>query len=44
MSSKILNGSGITVSEEQEVVKEVKGFLGKLFCTNRKVALERKGR
>ena len=34
---KILNDSGITVSDEQEVVKEVKRFWGKLFCTNGKV-------
>ena len=27
-SIKILNGSGITVSDEQEVVKEVERFLG----------------
>ena len=36
-SVKILNGSGITVSDEQEVVKEVEIFWGKLFCTNGEV-------
>ena len=33
-SVKIFNGSGITVSDEQEVVKEVEILSGKLFCTN----------
>ena len=33
-SIKVLNGSGITVSDEQEMVKEVERFRGKLFCTN----------
>ena len=33
------------MSDEQEVVKEVEIFWGKLFCTNGKVTLgERKGR
>ena len=41
-SVKILNGRGITVSEEQEVVKEVVIFWGKLFCTNGKVTLGEK--
>ena len=40
---KVLNGSGITVSDEQEVVKEVvkevERFCGKLFCTNGKATL-----
>ena len=43
-SVKILNGSGITVSDEQEVVKEVEICWGKLFCTNGKVKLGEKGR
>ena len=34
-SIKILNGSGITVNDEQEVVKEVERFWGNLFCTNK---------
>ena len=38
-SIKILNGSGITVSGEQEVVKEVERFWGILFCTNGKLTL-----
>ena len=33
-SIKFLNGSGITVNDEQEVVKEVERFWGNLFCTN----------
>ena len=33
-SIKILNGSGITVNDEQEVVKEVDKLWGNLFCTN----------
>ena len=33
----ILNGSGITVNDEQEVVKEVERFWGNLFCKNGKV-------
>ena len=33
-SIKILNGSRIIVSDEQEVIKEVGRFWGKLFCTN----------
>ena len=41
-SIKILNGSGITVKDEQEVVKEVKRFWGKLFCTTGKVTLGQK--
>ena len=32
---QVLNGSGITVNDEQEVVKEVERFWGNLFCTNR---------
>ena len=39
---KIFNGSGITVNDEQEVVKEVERFWGKLFCTNGKVTLGEK--
>ena len=39
---KILNGSGITVNDEQEMVKEVKIFWGNLFCTNGKVTLGQK--
>ena len=35
-SFKILNCSGITVSDEQEVEKEVEIFWGKLFCINGK--------
>ena len=38
-SIKILNGSGITVNDEQEVVKEVERFWGNLFCQNEKVTL-----
>ena len=38
-SIKILNGSGITVIDEQEVVKEVERFWGNLFFTNGKVTL-----
>ena len=38
-SIKILNSSGITVNDEQEVVKEVERFWGNLFCTNGKVTL-----
>ena len=38
-SIKVLNGSGITVSDEQEVIKEVDIFWGKLFGTNGKVTL-----
>ena len=34
---KVLNGSGKTVSDEQEVEKEVEIFWGNLFCTNGKV-------
>ena len=41
-SIKILNGSGIIVNDEQEVVKEVERFWGKLFCRNRKVTLGHK--
>ena len=41
-SIKILNGSGITVNDEQEVVKEVERFWGNLFCTNGKVTLGQK--
>ena len=37
-SIKILNGSGITVSDEQEVER----FWGKLFCTKGKVTLGEK--
>ena len=39
---KILNGSGITVNDEQEVVKEVERFWGNLFCTNGKETLGQK--
>ena len=38
-SVNILNGSVITVSNEQEVGKEIEIFRGKLFCTNGKVIL-----
>ena len=41
-SIKILNGSGITVNDEQEVVKEVDRYWGNLFCTNGKVILGEK--
>ena len=41
-SIKFLNGSGITVNDEQEVVKEVERFWGTLFCTNEKVTLGQK--
>ena len=41
-SINILNGSGITVNNEQEVVKAVGRFCGNLFCTNRKVTLGQK--
>ena len=41
-SIKILNSSGITVNDEQEVVKEVETFWGNLFCTNGKVTLGQK--
>ena len=41
-SIKILNSSGITVNDEQEVVKEVERFWGNLFCTNGKVTLGQK--
>ena len=34
---KILNGSGITVNDEQDVVKEVERCWGNLFCTNGKM-------
>ena len=43
-SIKFLNGSGITVNDEQEVVKEVERFWGNLFCTNGKVTLGQKRR
>ena len=36
-SIKFLNGSGIIVNDEQEVVQEVERFWGNLFCTNGKV-------
>ena len=39
---KILNGSGITVSGEQEVVKEVERFWVNLLCTNGKMTLGQK--
>ena len=39
---KILNGSGITVNDEQEVVKEMERLWGNLFCTNGKVTLGQK--
>ena len=42
-SIKVLNGSGITVSNERQVVKEVERFWGNLFCTNGKVTLGEKG-
>ena len=38
-SIKILNGRGITVNDEQEVVKDVERFCGNVFCTNGKVTL-----
>ena len=41
-SIKIFNSSGITVNDEQEVVKEVERFWGNLFCTNGKVTLGQK--
>ena len=41
-SIKILNGSGIIVNDQQEVVKEVERFWGNLFCTNGKVTLGQK--
>ena len=41
-SIKFLNGSGITVNDEQEVAKEVERFWGNLFCTNGKVTLGQK--
>ena len=41
-SVNIFNGSGITVSDEEEVVKEVDIFCGKLFCTNWKMTLGEK--
>ena len=40
-SIKILNGSGITVNDEQEVVKEVE-ILGQVVCTIGKVTLGQK--
>ena len=36
---KVLNGSGITVSDEQEVAREMERFWRELFFTNRKVTL-----
>ena len=39
---KILNSSGINVSDEQEVLKEGDIFCGKLFCTNGKVTIYRR--
>ena len=41
-SIKILNDNGITVNDEQEVVKEVERFWCNLFCTNRKMTLGQK--
>ena len=41
-SIKLLNSSGITVNNEQEVVKEVERFWGNLFCTTVKVTLGQK--
>ena len=41
-SIKILNGSRITVNDEQEVVKEMERFWGNLFSTNGKVTLGQK--
>ena len=38
-SIKISNDNRITVSDEQEVLKEVERFWGKLFSTNGKVTL-----
>ena len=38
-SIKVSNGSGRTVSDEQEVEKEVERLWGKLFCTNGNAAL-----
>ena len=43
MSIKILNAIGITVNNEQEVVKEVERFSGQLFCRNGKVTLGETG-
>ena len=40
----ISNGSGITVSDEQKVVKEVERFWVKLFRTNEKVTQGEKRR
>ena len=41
-SINFLNGSGIIVNAEQEVVKEVERFWGNLFCTNGKVTIGQK--
>ena len=41
-SVKFLNDSGITMSDAQDVVKEVQIFWGKLVCTNGKVTLYRR--
>ena len=41
-SIKFLNGSGITVNDEQEMVKEGEKFWGNLFCPNGKVTLGQK--
>ena len=41
-SIKILNGSGINVNDEQEVVKEMEGSWSNLFCTNGKLTLGQK--
>ena len=41
-SIKVLNSIGITVSDEQEVVKEVRRLWGKLFSINGEVTLREK--
>ena len=38
-SIKVLNCSGITVNDENEFVKKVERFWGKVFCTNGKAML-----
>ena len=40
--SRFLNGSGITMNDEQEVVKEMERLWGNFFCTNGKVTLGQK--
>ena len=43
-SIKVLNSSGITVSDEQEDVKEVDRFWGEVLCINRKATQGNKKR